>query len=157
MFKLFILFFILFAQLGFCQNEAPLIERKGNLIQNEYFILGRPVLERQVVKRMIPYEPAHKKMKASRRWAFASSIIASFGIGSFIPTFFDPSPEVTVPLLITGVGLMAVAIPIKRLANKKADEAIERYNSRQLMGEIKPNPSLNFTIHYSQLGFILKF
>ncbi|WP_375581063.1 hypothetical protein ABWH96_08680 [Marivirga tractuosa] len=155
--KLILLLFLFIAQIGFSQNDAPLIERKGNLVQNRYFILGQEVTGRQVVKKMKPYEPAHKMMKSSRRWALTSSIILGFGVGSFMPTFFDPSPEITVPLLITGVSLIAIAVPIKTKANRKADEAIELYNSRQLMGNLKPKPSLNLTFNQSGLGVALKF
>lgn len=155
--RLLIVCLFLFAQLGFSQNDSPLIERKGNLVQNRYFILGQEVTERQIVKKMKPYEPAQKLMKSSRRWAFTSSIIAGLGVGTFMPTFFDPSPEITVPLLITGVSLIAIAVPIKTKANRKADEAIELYNSRQLMGNLKPKPTLNLTFNQLGLGITLKF
>lgn len=157
MYKLLILCLALFSQMAYSQNNEPLLERKGNLVQNRYFILGQEVSERQILKKMKPYEPAHKRMKSSRRWAFTPSVIAGFGSGAFMPTFFDPSPEVTVPLLITGISLIAIAIPLKTLANRKADEAIELYNSRQLMGYRKPNPSLNISFTHSQLGIFLKF
>ncbi len=155
--KLILLLFLFTTQIGFSQNDEPLIERKGNLVQNRYFILGQEVTERQVLKKMKPFEAAHKRMKSSRRWAFTSSIIAGFGLGTFMPTFFDPSPEITVPLLITGVGLIAIAVPIKTMANRRADEAIELYNARKLIGNVKPKPSLNLTFNQYGIGLNLKF
>lgn len=155
--KLILLLFLFTAQIGFSQNDVPLIERKGNLVQNRYFILGQEVTERQIAKKMKPYETAHKMMKSSRRWAFTSAVIAGFGAGAFMPTFFDPSPEITVPLLITGISLIAIAVPIKIMANRKADKAIELYNSRQLMGNLKPKPTLNLTLNQLGLGIKLKF
>ncbi|MGM0579086.1 MAG: hypothetical protein ACQETL_00295 [Bacteroidota bacterium] len=157
MYKVITLCFVLFSQMVYSQNDTSLIERKGNLVQNRYFILGQEVSERQILKKMKPYEPAHKRMKSSRRWAFTSSVIAGFGLGAFMPTFFDPSPKITVPLLITGVSLIAIAVPIKTKANRKADEAIELYNSRKLMGYRKPKPSLNLTFNQLGVGLNLKF
>lgn len=155
--KVLIIFFFLLAQIGCSQNDAPLIERKGNLIHNRYFILGEEVSERQVLKKMVPFEPAHKMMKSSRRWAFTSVVIAAFGVGTFMPSFFDPSPEITVPLLITGVSLIAIAVPLKTLANRKADEAIEVYNSRKLMVNRNPKPSLDLTFNNLGIGLKMKF
>ncbi|WMN11535.1 hypothetical protein QYS49_38750 [Marivirga salinae] len=145
------------AQTGFSQIDEPLIERKGNLVQNRYFILGEEVSERQVLKKMLPFEAAHKRMKSSRRWAFTSAIIAGFGVGTFLPTFFDPSPEITVPLLITGISLIAIALPLKSLANRKADEAIDLYNSRKIMGYKKSHSHINFTFNQYGIGLNLKF
>ncbi len=155
--KLILLLLLFTTQIGLSQNDEPLIERKGNLVQNRYFILGQEVSERQVLKKMKPYEPAHKMLKSSRRWAFASSIIAGFGAGAIMPTFFDPTPEITLPLLITGVSLIAIAVPIKTKANRKADEAIALYNSRKLKGYTKAKSSLNLTFTQSGLGIALKF
>jgi hypothetical protein len=106
---------------------------------------------------MKPFEAAKKMMKSSRRWAFTSSVIAGFGAGAFMPTFFDPSPEITVPLLITGVSLIAIAVPLKSLANRKADEAIELYNSRELMGERKYKKEFNLTFAPTGIGLEMKF
>lgn len=150
--KVFFIFFLFLTQLAYSQNDAPLIERKGNLVQNRYFILGQEVSERQVIKKMKPYEVSHKAMKSSRRWAFTSSIIAGFGAGAFMPTFFDTSPEITVPLLITGISLIAIAVPLKQLANRKADEAIDMYNSRKLMGKTKIQQELNVTFTSQGIG-----
>jgi hypothetical protein len=153
--NLLLILFLTISQLGFSQNEVPLIERKGNLVQNRYYILGREVSERQVLKKMKPYDVSHKTMKSSRRWAFTSSIIAGFGAGAFMPTFFDPSPEITLPLLITGVSLIAIAVPLKKLANRKADEAIELYNSRKLLGKKKYKPEFNLTLAPTGIGLKL--
>lgn len=155
--KILVLCFFLISQIGFSQNDAPLIERKGNLVQNRYFILGQEVSERQVLKKMKPFEASHKMMKSSRRWAFTSSIIAGFGAGAFMPTFFDPSPEITVPLLITGVSLIAIAVPLKQLANRKADEAIELYNSRELMGNRQYKAEFNLTFTPTGIGLMMTF
>ncbi len=155
--KLLVLFFLFIAQTGFSQIDEPLIERKGNLVQNRYFILGQEVSERQVLKKMLPFEAAHKRMKSSRRWAFTSSIIAGFGVGAFVPTFFDPSPEITLPLLISGISLIAIAVPLKSLANRKADEAIDLYNSRKIMGNRNPKPSLDLTFNNLGIGLKMKF
>jgi len=155
--NLILILFLSVSQLGFSQSDVPLIERKGNLVRNQYFILGREVSERQVLKKMKPFEAAKKMMKSSRRWSFTSSVIAGFGAGAFMPTFFDPSPEITVPLLITGVSLIAIAVPLKSLANRKADEAIERYNSRELMGERKYKKEFNLTFAPTGIGLEMKF
>jgi len=149
--------FFFISHFGFTQNNVPLIERKGNLVQNNYSILGRSVSEREVLKKMKPYMPAHQLMKSSRRWAFTSSIIAALGMGAFMPSLFDPTPEVTAASLITGVGLIAIAVPLKKKANRRADEAIELYNSRQLMGNLKPKPSLNLAFNQGKIGVVLKF
>jgi hypothetical protein len=154
---LLLILFLIISQLGICQNDTPLIERKGNLVQNRYYILGKEVSERRAWKQMKPYEVSHKMMKSSRRWALTSSIIAAFGIGAFMPTFFDPSPEITVPLLITGVGLIAIAVPLKTKANRKADKAIELYNSRQLMGKNRFNPEFHLNLTATGVGLEMKF
>jgi hypothetical protein len=155
--SMLIVLFLTVAQLGMAQNEIPLIERKGNLVQNKYYILGKVVSERQVVKLMKPYKFSHKRMNSSRRWAFTSSVIAGVGLGFFIPTIFDPSPEVTVPLLITGVSLIAIAVPLKKLANRKANEAIDLYNSRELMGKKGLEPKLNLAVTAVGIGLKLTF
>jgi hypothetical protein len=155
--NLLLILFLTISQLGISQNDMPLIERKGNLVQNRYYILGEEVSERQVLKKMKPFEASHKIMKSSRRWAFTSSVIAGFGAGAFMPTFFDPSPEITVPLLITGVSLIAIAVPLKQIANRKADEAIDLYNSRKLIGKNNIKPELNLTFTARGLGLILTF
>lgn len=155
--RLHFIVFLFLAQIGYCQIDEPLIERKGNLVQNRYFILGEEVSQRQVLKKMVPFEAAQKIMKSSRRWGFTSSVIAGFGLGAFMPTFFDPSPQITVASLITGVSLIAIAVPIKRLANRKADEAIDLYNSRKLMGKRSTKPSFNLVFSQNGLGFSLKF
>jgi FAD synthase len=41
--SMLIVLFLTVAQLGMAQNEIPLIERKGNLVQNKYYILGKVV------------------------------------------------------------------------------------------------------------------
>ncbi|WP_296618322.1 hypothetical protein, partial [Marivirga sp.] len=150
-------YFFLITHFGLAQNDTPLIERKGNLVQNHYFILGKGVSERQVLKKMKPYEVAHDRMKSSRRWAFTSSVIAGLGAGAFMPSIFDPSPKITLASLITGASLIAIAVPFKRLANRKADEAIELYNSRQLM--VNPKNKLSFNLIFDQqgIGLNMKF
>jgi len=157
MYKLLLLILLISSSVGFSQNDSPLIERKGNLVLNRYYILGEEVSERQVLKKMKPYEAAHKRMKASRRLAFTSEIIAAIGAGSFFPSVIDPSPEITIPLLITGVSLIAIAVPIKKKANRKADEAIELYNGRKLIGEKSSRTELNLAITTTGLGIELKF
>ncbi|SMG39494.1 hypothetical protein SAMN05661096_02637 [Marivirga sericea] len=155
--NLLLILFLAISQVGICQNDVPLIEREGNLVSNRYFILGQEVSERQVLRMMKPFEVSHKRMKSSRRWAFTSSIVAGFGVGAFMPTFFDPTPEVTLPLLITGVSLIAIAVPLKKLANRKADEAIELYNSRKLLGEKRYKPEFNLTFAPSGIGLNMIF
>lgn len=155
--KIFLLCFFLITQIGFSQNDAALIERKGNLVLNRYYILGQEVNERQVLRKIKPYEPAHKMFKSSRRWGFTSSIIAGFGAGAIMPSLFNPSPEITITLLITVVSLIAIAVPIKQLANRKADEAIEMYNSRRLMGETKIQRKLNISLTTQGIGLQLIF
>ncbi|WKV12056.1 hypothetical protein [Marivirga harenae] len=155
--NILIIIFLTISQLAYSQFDAPLIERKGNLVQNRYYILGKEVSERQVLKKMRPYQVSHKMMKSSRRLAFTSSLIAGFGAGTFIPTFFDPSPQVTLPLLITGVSLIAIAVPIKQKANRKADEAIDLYNSRELMGEKGTKAEFNLTLSSTGIGLMMTF
>jgi len=155
--KLILLLFLFTTQLGFSQNDEPLLERKGNLVHNQYFILGQEVSERQVLKKMKPYEPARKMFKSSRRLAFTSSVIAALGLGTFMPSIFDPTPEVTVPLLMTGVSLIAIAVPIKSKANRKADEALELYNARKLMGENEIQPEFHLKFTATGLGLIMTF
>ena len=149
--------FFIITHYGLAQKDTPLIERKGNLVLNHYFILGKGVSERQVLRKMVPYEAAHDRMKSSRRWAFTSSVIAGFGAGAFMPTFFDPSPQITLASLIAGASLIAIAVPIKKTANRKADEAIELYNSRQLMPKYTNEVRLNLIFDQKGIGLNIKF
>jgi hypothetical protein len=56
----FLVYFYLSAQVALAQEEnlkfrdSPLIERRTVMLQNRYFILGEPVLQRDVIKLMKP-------------------------------------------------------------------------------------------------------
>ncbi|MBK6267367.1 hypothetical protein JKA74_20155 [Marivirga sp. S37H4] len=130
-------FTILFSNVVQAQSDVPLIERKKEFLQNQYYILGENVPLRKVVKIMLPHTDAHKLIRSSRRLNFLAATTAGLGLSAIASQLVSLEDNRGFNFAIGGLGaglfLGAVGISIK--ADKRADLAIELYNSRKLISK----------------------
>lgn len=141
-------------------REVPLIERRTVMLSNQYFILGEPVRQRDVIKLMKPYNDAYKEIKASRRWRFFAGLTAGIGLGIIAGELISAEDNEGFSFGVAGIGagVFLLAVPLSIKADRKADKAIDLYNTRQsMLGDNKDRVKLGLALDEKGIGLRLKF
>ncbi len=150
-----------FSQIPNLQSkDVPLIERRTVMLLNQYYILGEAVPQRDVIKLMKPYNDAYKELKASRRWRFFSGLTAGIGLGIIAGELIRAEDNEGFSFGVAGIGagIFLLAVPLSIKADRKADKAIDLYNTRQsVLGAKNDRFKLGFAIENYGLGLKLKF
>lgn len=128
--KMILTIAFVFTALNFCLAQKIEIEKthgRYNFIQNDEN-LSLSVL----AHKLKPNDEAHKLIRKARTRSAFSSLFAFAGggvIGWSIATGVRDDDDIDWAIAGAGAGLIVIAIPISYGANRKAKEAVEKYNS----------------------------
>ncbi len=151
----------IFSQIANLQSKGvPLIERRTVMLLDHYYILGEPVPLRDVIKLMKPYNDAYKEIKGSRRWSFFLGLTAGIGLGIGAGELISAEGKEGFSFWEAGIGpgIFLLAVPLSIKADRKADKAIDLYNTRQsMLGKKNYSLKLGLAIEEKGLGLKLKF
>lgn len=151
----------LFSNPGLTQidQEPPILEMRKVMFENQYFVMGKPVARREIVRMMRSFDEARKEMRAGIRWRALAHTHAALGSSVMLLAIVSLGSPGIHSILIAGVGfgIFWPAIPFSTKGDAKIYAAIDRYNLRQSELKKEVRMSLGFSLDQNGIGLKLKF
>lgn len=109
---------------------------------------------------MLPDQQAYKLMKkaqGSHTMSTIMGIAGGFLIGYPIGTELANKQKANWNLAIVGGALVAIAVPFNVMANKKATQAVELYNSKYRSTSKRTKKQLDLVFSNQSIGWVLRW
>jgi ribosomal protein L16/L10AE len=145
--------------LTFGQTNSNSISMEKVFGGYQFYQGGKRLTMNQLVNIMEPNSLAHQQIKSARNTNTLSTVIS--GVGSFMlgytigTALFGGEPNWTMAGI--GAGLVIVSLPISQSSNKKAKQAVEKYNKGLQTSSFWDKNELNLSFTGNTFGLKLTF
>jgi len=123
-----------------------------------FIMSGKKLTVRELVRTMKPYEAAYAQMKSAQKdynLATAASVAGGFITGWQLGALAaGESPKWE--MFVVGAGVALVSIPFVKRSVRKAQHAVELYNSMIRQSSSRSIPELRFCVNGGGIGLSVK-